>query len=581
MSIGQAVLTAAVLDTAAVDAVGARLQAGERARAVQHAAQLVDALALHRLYDAAAMDLGTPAELALLLGCSETRAGTLLTEAFALDRLGALAPDVQGLLTVEQSRAATDVLGPVEDTALACSLWERLRTRLERADEPLPPARLRELLQSWLIAADPKGAVERQKAATRDSADVVPWRREDGLLDIALLGVTGPNAQAVLDSIVRRAEPIGPYDDRTVGQRRRDAAIDLLTGRNSFQFGGCDCPADGCPCAPPPACPGGGCGCGIGAEVPCGAQVFVHVPLPTALDAGDDPAELVGHGPLDPDLLGQLLHSAPVLHRVWVDPATGVPVAVDDRTWQPARRDREAVRAALLDIGSGPPPPPEQRHPVHPDDHPAPPGPATPSPELPDPGPSRPRVLTRPHRTDPGPYVPPRRLKRLLRARAPRCEWPGCGRRAHAVVKCDLDHDLPWPAGPTCACNLGPLCRRHHRIKQLGWTKQRQPDGSIRWTGPTGRHWTSTPQHPVPVQTRPVPPLPAPDPFAGLTQHEIDELAAALDPDHAHHADRDADLTEPTWPAPTPPTTADLWSLLRDDSAWHDWPDPGYPSASA
>jgi hypothetical protein len=117
-------------------------------------------------------------------------------------------------------------------------------------------------------------------------------------------------------------------------------------------------------------------------------------------------------------------------------------------------------------------------------------------------------VLTRPHLADPGGYVPPQRLKQLLRARAPRCEWPGCGRRASraAATPCDIDHDLAWPFGPTCACNTGPLCRRHHRIKQQGWTKRRQPDGSVRWTDPTGRTWTSPNQHEPAPRAQPRPP---------------------------------------------------------------------------
>jgi hypothetical protein len=46
------------------------------------------------------------------------------------------------------------------------------------------------------------------------------------------------------------------------------------------------------------------------------------------------------------------------------------------------------------------------------------------------------------------------------------------------------------------------VCRRHHRIKQLGWTKHRRPDGSLRWTDPTGRTWTSPSQHQPPQQIR-------------------------------------------------------------------------------
>ncbi len=48
-------------------------------------------------------------------------------------------------------------------------------------------------------------------------------------------------------------------------------------------------------------------------------------------------------------------------------------------------------------------------------------------------------------------------------------------------------------------CNLGPLCRRHHRIKQLGWTKTRTSGAGVRWTSPTGRSWTSPTPHQPPA----------------------------------------------------------------------------------
>jgi hypothetical protein len=94
-----------------------------------------------------------------------------------------------------------------------------------------------------------------------------------------------------------------------------------------------------------------------------------------------------------------------------------------------------------------------------------------------------------------------------------------------------VDHDLAWPFGPTCACNTGPLCRRHHRIKQTGWTKTRLAGGAVRWTSPTGRTWTSPSQHrPPPEPVRPLPPLPAPDPFADLDPCAYYDARFASDP---------------------------------------------------
>jgi hypothetical protein len=48
-------------------------------------------------------------------------------------------------------------------------------------------------------------------------------------------------------------------------------------------------------------------------------------------------------------------------------------------------------------------------------------------------------------------------------------------------------------------CNGGPKCRRDHRLKQdLRWTVDQLPDGTFRWTTPTGRQYTTEPtRYPV------------------------------------------------------------------------------------
>jgi len=58
----------------------------------------------------------------------------------------------------------------------------------------------------------------------------------------------------------------------------------------------------------------------------------------------------------------------------------------------------------------------------------------------------------------------------------------------------------PYQAGGrTCLCNAGPKCRRDHRLKQdPRWTVGQLPDGTFRWTTPTGRHYTTEPtRYPV------------------------------------------------------------------------------------
>lgn len=86
-------------------------------------------------------------------------------------------------------------------------------------------------------------------------------------------------------------------------------------------------------------------------------------------------------------------------------------------------------------------------------------------------------------------YRPSSRLVRWVRATHRHCRFPGCRR---AAVQCDLDHVTPYPAGRTCADNLAPLCRYHHRLKTHGnWQVQQLAGGRLRWTSPGGRSYTT------------------------------------------------------------------------------------------
>ncbi|HXL94150.1 MAG TPA: HNH endonuclease signature motif containing protein, partial [Streptosporangiaceae bacterium] len=80
----------------------------------------------------------------------------------------------------------------------------------------------------------------------------------------------------------------------------------------------------------------------------------------------------------------------------------------------------------------------------------------------------------------------------LVMARNARCVAPGCGSPATA---CDQDHTREWEdGGITCGCNLAPLCRRHHKIKQAqGWKLEQPEPGILVWTTPAGLTRTTTP----------------------------------------------------------------------------------------
>lgn len=96
------------------------------------------------------------------------------------------------------------------------------------------------------------------------------------------------------------------------------------------------------------------------------------------------------------------------------------------------------------------------------------------------------------HQTYSQRYTPTERLRRFLTVSWQRCCFPGCARRADA---CDIDHAENWPGGPTCECNLHPLCRFHHNLKtHTTWTVESAitATGARKWTSPTGRiYYTS------------------------------------------------------------------------------------------
>lgn len=60
---------------------------------------------------------------------------------------------------------------------------------------------------------------------------------------------------------------------------------------------------------------------------------------------------------------------------------------------------------------------------------------------------------------------PSERLRLGVQARDGTCVFATCSRPAD---RCDLDHEIPHPRGPTTGRNLRPLCRRHHRLKSHG-----------------------------------------------------------------------------------------------------------------
>ena len=217
-------------------------------------------------------------------------------------------------------------------------------------------------------------------------------------------------------------------------------------------------------------------------------RVTLTVPAATLLDLADRPGELVGLGPIDPDLARDLARAAAR------NPKSAWCVTVTDR--QGHAIGHGCARPARRKPG-GHDPPACRRFTLTPADHPGPPG-----------GYGTWRFTNGrqdliiqigpiptgycDHRHETKGYDPGVMLRHLAEIRHATCTGPGCRRPA---ASCDFEHNTPYQAGGrTCLCNGNPKCRHDHRPKQHPrWHAEQLPDGSVRWTTPSGRQYTTEP----------------------------------------------------------------------------------------
>jgi len=97
-------------------------------------------------------------------------------------------------------------------------------------------------------------------------------------------------------------------------------------------------------------------------------------------------------------------------------------------------------------------------------------------------------------------HDPTKAMRDYVNARDRHCRCPGC---LVTAVRCDTDHTTSWETGgATCPCNLTPLCRRHHRLKQAhGFNLTIDKDSNTaRWTTPhpngaNAPPWTTPTEH--------------------------------------------------------------------------------------
>jgi uncharacterized protein DUF222 len=430
-----------------------------------------------------------PAKLSEFVGAEIAAALTLTGRAaeaelgLALDladRPATAAALAAGRIDLPRARILTSLLGPLSPAhadAVEAEILPRAGT--------LTTGQLRAAVQQEVQAVDPEAA-RRRREESEQEARVEHWADPEGTASLA--GRNLPPAQALAAS--KRLTQIATAWRRNGAQ----GGMDLLRAHAYLMLlNGLDVSNPPATLLPPPPVTGRpdrradsaagrprehGTGedpreHGTGEELPpLPGLISLTVPLTTLMQLGDAPGVATGHGPMD-------AHAARQLARIMAGHR--------GTRWQiiVTSPDGQALAHGAA------------RGPVRPG------GPGTGAKAAPGSGWSV-RVITEPiaaehcdHRNaEPG-YRPSPGLQRLIRARTVTCTGPGCRRPA---ARCDLDHTIPHDdGGVTCECNLGPLCRFCHRLKQAqGWILKQASPGVMTWTTPAGRRYTTMPsKHPT------------------------------------------------------------------------------------
>jgi hypothetical protein len=383
------------------------------------------------------------AEIAAALTLTGRSADALLCLARDLGRL----PAVSVALFAGRIDRARAAVFAAELAAVSDTVATPIVMVLIGAAAGMTTGQLRAELKALVLMFEPD-AVRRRAEQGRDQSRVETWQETSGNWGIA--GRELPAADAItadkrLTAIARGLKDAGADGD--LDQLRAAVFVALLTGRDPQTL-------------LPPGAPGLAGQPVLTPSAGLTGSVNLVMPLATWLGSSDAPGEVAGLGPVDAgtcrDLAGRLA----------TGPGTRWCVTLTNAD------DRAAAHACARD---GPERPPAWRCWL-----------ASLKFERLERGECG-------HRREGQAYRPSRTLRHLIKIRHRTCAHPGCRRPAQ---DCDLDHTTPYDqGGRTCECNLSPLCRRHHQIKQApGWHLLQPEPGTLIWTTPNGRSYTVMPE---------------------------------------------------------------------------------------
>jgi ribosomal protein L12E/L44/L45/RPP1/RPP2 len=440
----------AALELAAIEELAAR-RAGADGCPGEHVQEEV-AAALTLTGRAAASQVGLAAELTRLPGV----AGALAAGRIDVDK----AEVFTGQLMLLEVIAANAIAGLVLPKAPG-----------------MTTGRVRKALADQIMDYDPAALVRRRKEAEKD-ARVETWTEPAGTGAVAGRDLPPADVLAADQALTADARWLKTHGvDGSMDQLRAKAFTARLTGQSLDSLlpapgaaADADAAAEGAPGAPAPGAsnaPAPGVPAASAPGWPTGLAGSVNLTMPAAAWLGrcDRPGQISGLGAADAgtcrDVAGALARHPSARWCITLIGTDGHPVAHGCARAGPGPpgSDRRAWLAAvtITPVETG----------------------------------------TCEHRRESAGYQPPDSLRHIIKIRSPRCGAPGCRRPA---VACDDDHTIPYhQGGRTCECNLYPLCRRHHQTKQArGWQLRQPEPGTLIWTTPSGRTYTTKPE-PYPV----------------------------------------------------------------------------------
>jgi hypothetical protein len=402
------------------------------------------------------------AEISLASRISHGRASGDMEVGLALTRLPRIAAAfLAGQLSEFLVRRIVHRTANIQDADVLAKVESDIVERAVRWGG-LSKQKLDDAIDVWIDRHDP-AALRRTRARVRDRGVSINESKE-GVTEI-VARLKGADAALYWRRLTVMAQGVCPNDPRTLDQRRADAHGAIGAG---FFHLACECGAPDCPAA---------------VDDGRGSHVVVHIYAESAaLTASADPL-MDGDDPEDGACEGSAAEDEK-------DDAAGSANEGDED-------DAPITSSPDAELVSSTPPPPPAAPPaafLRP-----PPGVIVgfghvPAEEIA----ARIRAGATPrHLIPPGiepqpRYRPGTALDEWVRARDLTCRFPNCDRPA---AYADFDHTVPWPVGPTHASSGKLLCRQHHLAKTFwaGWSDVQYPDGTVTWTTPTGRTYTTRP----------------------------------------------------------------------------------------